>query len=438
LAARRISKKMGRAVLQTSIMITSCVFLVALCEEEFSTRSTASASIPGGTRDTTNDKKTAPSWVYLLRSLQEEEQNFWTFLLSLIPCLISILFNLVPYLCRRHRNSYSEELSDPRILFQKGEDLVREMKGALEFMRGVQQGRRQLQNAMDSLERIKKEENERFDKLKCESDLSKMMMKVHNDRHDRFQRDMESSKKAIKVNNYKRDRIQNEIHSFKKMMNVKAKSHDPIEDETNSIKMMMIENERLAPSPNEGDLLKNMRFTEKTVDDPASMESPDKMKGSRKNRNVASKAAGEKEETLRMNKVRVALAPPPNLKTVTAKVVSLANTIHRPGESHVKISNRKPDYSNIQPKVDSWRKKQMKGDGDNNASDNKNTRYGSLAGNCSGRADLRREQQSTWRANTVRTEPQGRKARPITDGTSQAIWKRRNCGTPVGSSGRIT
>jgi hypothetical protein len=45
-----------------------------------------------------------------------------------------------------------------------------------------------------------------------------------------------------------------------------------------------------------------------------------------------------------MNKVWVALAPPPDLKTVKAKVVSWSSTIHRPGENHVKIHNQKQDY----------------------------------------------------------------------------------------------
>jgi hypothetical protein len=318
-----------------------------------------------------------------LRSIQEE-QNFWVFLLSLVPSLISILITLVPYLCRRRRYSYSEdetqkELSDPRIVFQKGESLMREMKGALKYMRGVQEGSRQWQNAMHTLQRIKKEEIESYDRLKCRFDLMKMKMMVQDDLHDRFQRDKESSMKAMKLDYHHPARIQNEIQFLKMMMNVEVKNHDRFHDDNNSIKMMMKEDERPASSPNEGDLLKNMRFTEETVGDPASMESPVKMEGPRKNCTVTSKAAGEEEERVPMNKVRVALAPPPNLKTVTAKVVSLGNTIRRPGESHVKISNRKPDYSKIQPKVDSWRKK-FQGDGDNKASDNTNARYGCLAG----------------------------------------------------------
>jgi hypothetical protein len=55
---------------------------------------------------------------------------------------------------------------------------------------------------------------------------------------------------------------------------------------------------------------------------------------------VASKATGEKEKKVPVNKVRVALAPPLNLKAVRTKVVSLSNTIHRPGENAVVKMNK--------------------------------------------------------------------------------------------------
>jgi hypothetical protein len=41
-----------------------------------------------------------------------------------------------------------------------------------------------------------------------------------------------------------------------------------------------------------------------------------------------------------------------SLKTVTAKVMSWSNMIHRPGENNVKkIHNQKLDYSNVKTKV---------------------------------------------------------------------------------------
>jgi hypothetical protein len=41
-----------------------------------------------------------------------------------------------------------------------------------------------------------------------------------------------------------------------------------------------------------------------------------------------------------------------------------------------------------------------------------------------------------WRVNIPRTEPQGRKMRPVTDVTGTALGKRRNDCTLVGFSGR--
>jgi hypothetical protein len=76
----------------------------------------------------------------------------------------------------------------------------------------------------------------------------------------------------------------------------------------------------------------------------------------RENCIVASKFTGEKEKKVPMNKVWVVLAPPQNLKAVRAKVVSQSNTIHRPGESHVKIHSQKLDYNKIQAEVNIWRK----------------------------------------------------------------------------------
>jgi hypothetical protein len=63
-----------------------------------------------------------------------------------------------------------------------------------------------------------------------------------------------------------------------------------------------------------------------------------------------------KEKKVPVNKVWVALVPPPNLKAVKTKIVSWSITIHRPGENHVTIHIQKWDYSEIQAKVNTWRK----------------------------------------------------------------------------------
>jgi hypothetical protein len=139
-----------------------------------------------------------------------------------------------------------------------------------------------------------------------------------------------------------RGQSQNEVDSKKTIVKVKDKRHARFQNEIESVKDMT---EKLP-----------LMLTEETVGDPAAMESPVKMGRPRKHCIVASKATGEKEKKVPMNKVRVGLAPPPNLKAVKAKVVTRSNQIHRPGESHMKICNKKLDYSKIQPKVDAGRK----------------------------------------------------------------------------------
>lgn len=70
-----------------------------------------------------------------------------------------------------------------------------------------------------------------------------------------------------------------------------------------------------------------------------------------KNCIVASKATGEKEKKVQMNKVRVALAPPSNLKALRTKAVSRSNTICRPDESHMKIHNHIQAKGNTRRKL---------------------------------------------------------------------------------------
>jgi hypothetical protein len=86
------------------------------------------------------------------------------------------------------------------------------------------------------------------------------------------------------------------------------------------------------------------------------MESLVKMGRHRRNCIVAAETTCKKEKKVPVEKVRVALAPPPYLKALRAKVVCRSNTIHCPDEGHVKVPNQKLDYSKIQAKVNTRRK----------------------------------------------------------------------------------
>ncbi|KAK4880944.1 hypothetical protein RN001_004263 [Aquatica leii] len=52
-----------------------------------------------------------------------------------------------------------------------------------------------------------------------------------------------------------------------------------------------------------------------------------------------------------MNKIQVGAAPSPNLKVVKSKIGSLENATHKPGGGHVKIENRKVDFSTASPRI---------------------------------------------------------------------------------------
>jgi hypothetical protein len=146
------------------------------------------------------------------------------------------------------------------------------------------------------------------------------------------------------------------------------------------MKTMEMEGEHHATFQNEMDSVKIMgeslplMFTEETVGDSASMESPVRMGRPWKNCIIASKATGEKEKEAQMKKVRMALAPPPNLKALRTKVVSRSNTMRRPDENNVEIYNQR------RAKVNTMRKIWMQGDCENKGSERTKARYDCLAG----------------------------------------------------------
>lgn len=87
-------------------------------------------------------------------------------------------------------------------------------------------------------------------------------------------------------------------------------------------------------------------FMEQTAGDPASTESPVKTEGRKRSPTVASKAKDEKI------KVRVGLAPQPNLRAATAKVLCWSKTIQNLGKSlEKKRYNSKVDYRNLEATV---------------------------------------------------------------------------------------
>lgn len=130
------------------------------------------------------------------------------------------------------------------------------------------------------------------------------------------------------------------------------------QNEGDAVRKTVVEGEHLALCQNEMDSVKIMTerlplmLTEE-IGQPVSIVPLDKLQKPTNNLVETSNTTGEKEKKVPMNKVRVGLAPPPNLKTVKAKVVTWNNRYYRSGESQMKIHSQKRDHSKIQVKVDS-------------------------------------------------------------------------------------
>jgi hypothetical protein len=87
-----------------------------------------------------------------------------------------------------------------------------------------------------------------------------------------------------------------------------------------------------------------------------SMDTHVKMQRQRKNFIVASKATGDKQKKVQINKMGVGLTPPSNFKASRAKVVSQTSPCHTPGGRDMKLCNKKVGYSMVKAKIDTWRK----------------------------------------------------------------------------------
>jgi hypothetical protein len=380
---------MRTVVFLTSIMITSGVFLVAFCEAEFSTPVRDPEEIP-----VANKMEYGPSWTFQKASLPQHEQNFWRILAIVFPSLVSIFIYLLKYCYLQWVSSRDDETKyelSHSMMLEKAENFVQELRGTLKFMQGFKERRGQSQNEADLLKTVKMQDKH-HDRFLHDVDLFKQMTKADCEQHDQFENEMVSIKKMMQAQDKRRLQLQNELDSFKEIMKAEYKRRAvfqkkidcmktmrmKVENERlaqaqkeadsikiiafDSVKKMEVEKEHLAHSRNEVNSAKKMKPTEETVGNPAYMKSPVKMERPRKNCIVASKATGEKRKAVPMNKVRVGLAPPPNLKAVRAKVMSWSN--HRASESRVKIHNEKLDYSNVQAKIKLRRKTAMQGDGD--------------------------------------------------------------------------
>jgi hypothetical protein len=133
--------------------------------------------------------------------------------------------------------------------------------------------------------------------------------------------------KTIKAGDEHLVQLQNQMGLVGGSMTAEGKHLDQLRKEIHSMKMVV--GRRLSVS------------AEQMVGDPASVESPVKMRTPRKSDTVASNAAAEEEKKAPISKIPMRLAPLPNFKAARSKIGSQDNADYKPGGSHVKMHTQK-------------------------------------------------------------------------------------------------
>jgi hypothetical protein len=217
---RRI-RKMREVVLETSVMITLCACLAALCAAGFSNPIAASDSMPGETRATANETDYASFWAYQWRSLPGHKQNVWMILAPLACSLLRLLITFVLHCCRRRVSCMEEETKQE--LLQKLENILRELRDVFAFMKGLQERRGWFQKAVDPMKKIVKVEAERHDRFQNEMDSMKKKMKADNESQAQFQNEMVQVKTMMKADDRRRVQLQKRMDSIKSIVKVAHK-----------------------------------------------------------------------------------------------------------------------------------------------------------------------------------------------------------------------
>jgi hypothetical protein len=240
--------------------------------------------------------------------------------------------------------------------FQNDRDSVRNLA-----MR-AEERRLRFQQCVDIIPVIIEEDEDEDEDGACSQDElnSVMTMEMDYERPRHFQnesysvRTMEERERPTHFQN-ERDSVSNlKIRAVERRLRFQL-----IED---TIPVVMEEDQHDAHYPDAVDSLKikterlPLMLAEETIAHQASMETHVKTQSQRKNCIVASKAMGDKEKKVQMNKMGVGLTPPSNFKASRAKIVSHTSPCHTPGGRNIKIYNKKVDYSKVKAKVDTWRK----------------------------------------------------------------------------------
>jgi hypothetical protein len=230
-----------------------------------------------------------------------------------------------------------------------GEDSI---KGIL--LKLIQKFRSECQIEIDSIEIIEEEDHP----VGAQNETDSMKLKEEDEPHARFENKMDSTETVTKT-------VDKVSANFQKDLDPVEASEDDVGrpaytmNNVDSVKTMAVkfEEEHIPKTVSHKDVLNIMNerlssiLNKKTARDQERTESPVK-----KTSFKTSIGASEKERKAEMKKVQRLFAPGPSDKATKSKVDYQDTILRHEGIKLKKTYYRKPDYSKIQPKVDTWRK----------------------------------------------------------------------------------
>lgn len=221
--------------MQTSVIITSCLFLAALCEAGLLTAIAASGAILAETRATTDETEYASFWVFQWRTLPDYRQYVWVFLASLVRSFVKMLITLVVYRCCQRVSCRENEKLKQKVL-QKGKIFVRQLRGALAFIQEMKERRDRFRNAVEPLKKLVKVEKGRHDRFQNEMDSMRKMMKAHEESQAQFQNEMVRMETMLKMEDGRRVQFRKRMNSMKTKMKAAQKLHPLLHNKVESMK----------------------------------------------------------------------------------------------------------------------------------------------------------------------------------------------------------
>jgi hypothetical protein len=188
-------------------MITQFIVFVAVCRAGFFPSIPAfwpvplSENIPVQSHITTSKMESVPCWEFQCKNSPEDQQNFREILAYLFCSLISFLISFMVYhlYYRNLRQGWyredetKQELSQLKMLLQKGESLILEVRGTVMFMEEMEDRlHSQFQNQTDSIKKMMQMVDENHLQLQNEMNQKKTIMNIEDECLAEFQNEVGS------------------------------------------------------------------------------------------------------------------------------------------------------------------------------------------------------------------------------------------------------